>query len=276
MSNPVAYKQLIGLFICSQRPMSIRLLLLLALLPTAGFSQQNRIIDRNAIGWYIYNGDHTLSKRWVLHTEYHWRRVDFIRSWQQSLARLGLAYKLTDRVKLAGGYTLFTTYPYGDYPVADAGVPTLENRLYEDVQLSDKIGNVKLSHRFRLEQRWLGQGDEMNPRRIVDWEYQNRVRYQISGEIPLKGPTIDDGEVYINFFDELFIGFGRNVGQNVFNQNRISAGLGYQIKDSFTLELNYLYQLTQHPNPDPISGKSVFEQNKGFRLTVQYDLDFTK
>lgn len=266
---------LIGLYVRNAL-MTIRSLVFLLLISTAGFSQQNRIIDRNAIGWYVYNGDHKLTKRWQLHTEYQWRRDELIRSWQQSLARLGAVYMLTDRVKLGGGYTFFTTYPYGDYPVADAGVPTIEHRAYEDIQLSDKLGILKLSHRFRLEQRWLGISDENNPRQIVDWEFQHRVRYQISGEIPLKGQTIDDGEWYVNFFDELFIGFGRNVGQNVFNQNRISGGLGFQIQDAFKLELNYLNQITQHPEVDPGTGKPVFEINNGFRLNVRYDLDFTK
>lgn len=243
---------------------------------TICFGQSNRIIDRNAIGWFVYNGNHQLGKRWQLHTEYQWRRTELIRSWQQSLARLGLMYKLTDRVKVSGGYTFFTTYPYGNYPVADQGVPTPESRLYEDIQVDDKLGILKLTHRFRLEQRWQGIGDETNPRHIVRWEYENRARYQIAGEFPLKGPTIDDGEVYVNFFDELFIGFGRNVEQNVFNQNRISGGLGYQIRDSFRLELNYLYQISQHPEVEPITGKPVFELNNGFRLNVQYDLDFTK
>lgn len=256
--------------------MSIRFLIFLLLISSVGFGQQNRLIDRNAIGWYVYNGDHKLSERWALHTEYQWRRVAFIRSWQQSLARMGLNYTLTDRIKLGGGYTFFTTYPYGDYPVADAGVPTIESRFHQDVQLSDKLGILSLSHRFRFEQRWLGLGADENPRHIVDWEYQNRVRYQISGEIPLQGSTIDDGEFYVNFFDELFIGFGRNVEQNVFNQNRISGGLGYQIRDSFALELNYLNQITQHPEIDLTTGKPVFEMNNGFRLNVRYNLDFTK
>ncbi len=255
--------------------MILRCLIASVLLSTTSFGQQNRIIDRNAIGWYVYNGDHKLSKRWELHTEYQWRRVELIRSWQQSLARMGLAYKLTEQVKLGGGYTFFTTFPYGDYPVADAGVPTIENRTHQDIQLSSNAGRLELSHRFRLEQRWLGQGDDTNPRRIADWEYQNRVRYQVSGTVPLKGVTIDDGEWYVNFFDELFIGFGRNVGQNVFNQNRISGGLGYQVSDGFKIELNYLNQITQHPENEPLTNKPVFEINNGFRLNIQYDLDFS-
>ncbi|AUD07389.1 DUF2490 domain-containing protein [Spirosoma pollinicola] len=256
--------------------MTFRYFLFLLLFSTTGFSQQNRVIDRNAIGWFTYNGDHKLNKRWELHTEYQWRRVELIQSWQQSLARLGLAFTLTDQVKLGGGYTFFTTYPYGDYPVADAGVPTIENRTQQDIQFSATAGIVKLSHRFRLEQRWLGSGADSNPRHIEGWEYQNRARYQIAGTIPLQGATIDDGEWYVNFFDELFIGFGRNVEQNVFNQNRISGGLGYQFRESFSIELNYLNQISQHPELEPITRKPVFEINNGFRLNVKYDLDFSK
>lgn len=254
--------------------MTTRYLFFFLLLSTSGFGQQNRIIDRNAIGWYTVNGDHQFGKRWLLHTEYQWRRVELIHAWQQSLARLGLAYKLTDEVKLAGGYTLLTTFPYGEHPVADAGVPTIESRTYEDIQLSAGAGIVKLSHRFRLEQRWLGQGADDNPRHIDGWKYQNRARYQLSGTVPLAGATIDDGEFYGNFFDEVFIGFGRNVGQNVFNQNRISAGFGYQFSNSFNIELNYINQIVQHPQLDPATQKPVFDINNGFRLMFQYDMDF--
>jgi hypothetical protein len=251
-------------------------LIVFLLISSLGFAQQSRVIDRNAIGWYVYNGDHKLSKSWELHTEYQWRRIDLIRAWQQSLARLGLAYTLTERVKLGGGYTFFTTYPYGDYPVADAGVPTFEHRAHQDVRISDQLGILKLAHRFRLEQRWLSLSADANPRQITGWDYQNRVRYQLSGTVPLQGATIDDGEWYANFFDELFVGFGRNVENNVFNQNRISGGLGYQLRDSFKVELNYLNQILQHPESDPVTNNPVFEINHGFRLNVNYDLDFSR
>ncbi|MBC3787206.1 DUF2490 domain-containing protein [Spirosoma utsteinense] len=254
----------------------IALLTVLCLLAFSAFSQQNRIIERNNVGWYTYNGDHKLAGRWQLHTEYQWRRIDFIRTWQQSLARLGLVYKLTDRVQASGGYTLFTTYPYGNYPSADAGVPTPEHRIYEDIQVSDKFGRLELNHRIRLEQRWLSQPSEDNPRRIADWEYQHRVRYQLSATYPLSGPTIDDGEFYLNAFDELFISFGRNVGANVFNQNRLSGGLGYQVTDKFKLELNYFSRIVQHAESEPVSNKPIFDIDTGVRLNVNYDLDFSR
>ena len=246
---------------------------LFSFLSSFGYSQ-NRVLDHNTIGWYVYSGDHKLTDRWKLHTEYQWRRIDLIRSWQQSLARLGLIHSVTDRIQVSAGYTYFVTFPYGRYPQADAGVPYSEHRLYEDIQLKDTYGRLELKHRFRLEQRWLAELEDQSPRTVARWKFQHRIRYQISGELPLKGDSVDDGELYLNFFDELFIGFGRNVGNNIFNQNRLSGGLGYQFRDNLKVELNYLNQLLQHADPEPVTGKPVFEINNGFRLNFVYDLDF--
>ncbi|PSR55740.1 DUF2490 domain-containing protein [Adhaeribacter arboris] len=240
------------------------------------FSQEGRLKDNNSLGWYVYEGDHQVSKRWELHTEYQWRRVKFIKNWQQSLARIGAAYQVLPEIKVGGGYTSFITFPYGDFPTADTGEPYPERRLHEDLQIKDTIRNIFLQHRFRLEQRWIGQLQENTGKTVTRWEYQNRIRYQVAAIIPLKGTTLENQEWYLNFFDELFIGFGKNVGQNIFNQNRISGGTGYQFTDNFQLELNYLYQITQHAAPDPNSGKPVFEYNQGFRLGIAYNLDFVK
>ncbi|WP_020601725.1 hypothetical protein [Spirosoma spitsbergense] len=62
---------------------------------------------------------------------------------------------------------------------------------------------------------------------------------------------------------------------NIFNQNRISGGLGYQIKENFKLELNYLSRILQHAEPDPITSKAIFDQDTGFRLNISYDFDFS-
>ena len=245
------------------------------LLALTGYGQNERISDDNRVGWYTYNGDHKLADRWQLHTEYQWRRIDFIRTWQQSLARVGLVYALNDRVQVSAGYTNFITYPYGRYPSADRGVPVPEHRIYQDLELADTVGRLQLSHRFRLEQRWLAQLSDANPRAVAEWEYQNRIRYQLSLTYPLSGPTVDKGEFYLNAFDELFISFGKNVGENIFNQNRISGGLGYQFTDDFQLELNYFNRILQHADLEPRSGRRIFDYDNGFRLNVNYNLDFT-
>lgn len=246
------------------------------LLALCSYAQNERISDYNTVGWYTYNGDHKLDERWQLHTEYQWRRVDLIRTWQQSLARAGLIYTLSARVHVSLGYTNFVTYPYGRYPSSDQGMPVPENRIYQDIDMTDMVGRLQLSHRVRLEQRWLAQLSEVNPRDVASWEYQNRIRYQLSLAYPLCGPTIDSGEFYLNAFEELFISFGRNAGENIFNQNRLSGGVGYQFKNEFQIELNYVNRILLHADLEPRTQKPIVDYDNGFRLKINYNLDFTK
>ncbi|TGE29432.1 DUF2490 domain-containing protein [Hymenobacter metallicola] len=241
----------------------------------AACGQATRVADHNRIGWFVYEGDHPLSNRWTLHTEYQWRRTHFITRPQQQLARLGAAYQLRPRLSVAGGYTNLITHPYGDFPTADTGVPFPEHRLYQDVQLSDTVGRTTLEQRLRLEQRWQGQLAEGRGRRVQSWEYQNRIRYQLSVVLPLQGPRLETGEWYLTGFDEVFLSFGKYASK-VFNQNRLAGGLGYQVQDNFRLEAVYLNQITQHAEDEPVSGLPVFEFNHGFRLGVSYNLTLAK
>lgn len=248
---------------------------LLAAAAPASYGQSARLNDFHSLAWLTYVGDHKVADKWAIHTEYQWRRVDWLRDPQQQLARLGLVRKLSDRVKVSGGYTYFQSHRYGQYAEVP-GQATPEHRLYEDVSLSDQLGRVGLSQRIRLEQRWLGSRAKSGEGPVARWAYQNRIRYQLQAELPLKGASIDDKEFYLTAFDELFIGFGQNVGQNVFNQNRLSGGLGYQFTSNAQLELSYLYQIRAHSGPDAATGQPVVELNNGLRLNVVYNLDFTK
>ena len=252
------------------------LLPLLLLFSLGAHGQVQRIDDFNAIGWYVYQGDHQLGPRWEIHTEYQARRVGFITDWQQSLLRGGLAYKVWPRLKIAGGYTYLNTHPYGAHPAADAGTYP-EQRFYEDVELADTVGRLGLTHRLRLEQRWIGlPGASGSLGTSAVWQRQNRIRYQLGLTLPLQGRALDDGEWYLTAFDEVFLNFGREITTNVFNQNRIAAGLGYRVQKNFRLELQYLNQITQHSDPDPATKFPVFEFNNGFRLGVTYDLTLIK
>ncbi len=247
--------------------------LLLAALPSLG--QSPRLNDVHSLAWFVYVGDHKVAKNWAIHTEYQMRRVDWLRDPQQQLARLGLVRTLSERLKVSGGYTYFQSHRYGTYAEVP-GRATPENRLYEDITLQDQLGRLGLKQRVRLEQRWLGERADGGQGPVQEWEYQNRIRYQLAATFPLQGPTIDDGEWYLTGFDELFIGFGQNVHQNVFNQNRLSGGVGFQLTNNAKAELSYLYQVRTHAGLDPVSGKPVVELNQGVSLNLSYNLDFTK
>jgi hypothetical protein len=243
-------------------------ILLLCLLAAGKKSySQNRLRTDNTIVWL--NNFHTINidKHWAILAEYQWRRTEGLKSWQQSLLRGGVQYKFNNGVSVLAGYGWIETFPYGDYPPA-ASQPFPEHRIYEQVTWNDNIGRLQLNHRIRLEQRFLG---ALNPqaegdREITRWNYLNRLRYQLRAALPINHATMADKTWYAAVFDEVFIGFGKNVNANIFDQNRVGILLGYKLNKRFSLEGGYLNQTVQQPQP--VSGKPVFQYNNGVILNL--------
>ena len=55
-------------------------------------AQTQKEIVTQEHGWAMYFGNHRLTDKWGVHTEYQWRRADYFDRWQQSLLRLGVDY----------------------------------------------------------------------------------------------------------------------------------------------------------------------------------------
>ena len=110
--------------------------------------------DHNLHAWFVYAGDHPVSDRWGLHLEGQWRRHDAGIRAQQLLLRPAINYQLSRAVALSAGYAYVTTHRYGEYPVQ---APFPEHRIYQQATVQHKARRLDLSHRFRTEQRWLGQ-----------------------------------------------------------------------------------------------------------------------
>ncbi|NDB34754.1 MAG: DUF2490 domain-containing protein, partial [Flavobacteriia bacterium] len=126
------------------------------------FSQKN--ITTRFHGWALYTGVHKISKNVNFMTEYQWRRADGFRRWQQSLLRFGVEYAMNPKVSVMGGYAWVKTFPYGSQPIIHE---FNEHRIFEQVNLKDKIGVFEIQHRFRVEQRWLEQYAKNNSGEIV-------------------------------------------------------------------------------------------------------------
>ncbi|MES2592573.1 MAG: DUF2490 domain-containing protein [Bacteroidota bacterium] len=237
-------------------------------------AQNNRLNTSNNIGWYNYFGTFKISDKFAIHTEFQWRRNNFITNPQQNLARVGLNYNLNPRVLFRLGYALVETFPYGDIPLNGLGRDFTEHRIFEMVQLAHKEGLVDFSHRFMLEQRFVGRYSSANVSTEDDFPIVNRMRYMIRLQIPLKVKETQDKTPYIAFYDEVCIGFGKNVNANVFDQNRIGILLGYRFSKNFRLEGGYLNQTVQYGRQ--INGQNVFQTNKGFTINANINFDLTK
>jgi hypothetical protein len=218
---------------------------------------QNRITDQNDIFWLPLTVNAKINNKMVFNTEYQWRRNQLGVTWQQSLLRFGVTYNLNKVTSFQGGYAWVLTYPYGDYPIAANGTFT-EHRTHQQVMFKPELNanGVNLFTRLRLEQRWL---EVLNADKSFNhWNYLNRIRIMQRLNIPLK---LKKQSCYFSLVDELFVGFGENVGLNVFDQNRIYALAGWNVSKSVQLEFGALNQILQQGKA--VNGKSVFQYNTG-------------
>lgn len=237
------------------------------------FAQNNRINTHNNIGWYNYFGTFKVSEKIGIHTEYQWRRDQYITNWQQSLLRLGVNYNLNPRVQFRLGYGWIETFPYGEFPLNGMGKDFTEHRIFQMVQLSHKEGIVDFFHRFMLEQRFVGKYNVITSTTEDAFPLLNRLRYMVRLQVPLKGKEIKDKTPYVALYDEVFIGFGKNVNANIFDQNRIGVLLGYRFNKNFRIEGGYLNQTVQLGRQ--INGKNVFQNNNGIILNTNFNFDLS-
>lgn len=238
------------------------------------FSQNTRITDNNTIGWYSFSGAFKLNQKFGIHTEYQWRRDDLITNWQQGLLRMGINYQQNTKIQLRLGYAWIETFPYGDIPINGFGKDFTEHRSFQMATITDKISILDLSHRFMLEQRWLGRYTNANLNFEDQYLFMNRFRYMFRAQIPLKGKTITNETPYFAIYDEILIGFGKNVNENVFDQNRLGLVFGYRFNKTLRIEAGYLNQILQLGRE--VSGRNVFQNNNGIVVNTTFNFDLSK
>jgi hypothetical protein len=155
-----------------------------------------------------------------------------------------------------------------------------EHRIFQMATLTDKPGRLDVSHRFMLEQRWIGRYTAPELTREDEYFFVNRLRYMFRMQCPFKGKTLDDKEFYAAAYDEIFIGFGKNVNENVFDQNRIGLLIGYRFNKTIRMEGGYFNQILQLPReiilPGSANGRNVFQSNTGFIVNVFLNLDLSQ
>jgi Protein of unknown function (DUF2490) len=218
------------------------------------FAQNDRLSDHNNTNWIQLFGTINLDKKWSLHTEYQWRRTDVLKNWQQSLLRIGVNRKLNDQVTVHLGYGWIETFAYGDFPIASAGTFP-EHRIYEQISFKQPIKKWTFTHRFRIEQRWLGRVKPGTDREIEAWTFLHRFRYQFKTQYNITS------KFYLAAADEIFIGAGKNVGVNIFDQNRIFLLAGFKLNKNISLEGGYFNQTLQQGRR--VNNNTIMQRNNG-------------
>lgn len=234
-----------------------------------------RISDNHAIGWYNYSGTYKVANKISLHTDFAFRRVEVIKKWQQSFLAFDVSYQLNPKVTLRTGYAWLETFPYGDIPLNSMGKQFTEHRMYQMAILSDQVSRFKLTNRFMLEQRWVGKYSNVDLKKENEYTYLNRIRYMFRIDTPLKkGKNIVDKTPYISLYNEVFMGLGKNVGENIFDQNRLSLLLGYKFNSMVKLEAGYLSQIVELGRE--VDGNNVIQHNNGLIFNAIFNFNLMK
>lgn len=150
------------------------------------------------------------------------------------LFRPGLTYNINKRSNATVGYCLAETFTN----IIGAPNTTLtEHRVWEQYIFNHKFSWLSLSHRLRLEQRFI--------ERPNDEIFSQRVRYFIRGVLPLKKveTTFTNG-VYAAFQNEIFLNIQHKelLNNSVFDQNRAFVAVGYRLNKMIDIEAGYLNQ----------------------------------
>ena len=201
------------------------ILILSLLFTNTNFSQSNSILPDDYLGsWLMYFGTHHLYDKYSIHYETQLRNYELTNNFFQLLPRVGLNYKIDDNSMVTAGYAFIPTQT--DFDEGWGNNMVTENRVWEQFILRNSIGSIKIRHRYRLEQRWVKNGNNTS--------YKNRARYMLSLKIPLSKK--EDFPLFLSVYDEIFI----NISDEPFNQNRLYTALGYQFNTNANVQLGYL------------------------------------
>ncbi len=197
-------------------------------------AQDTRNNTTNTNAWIMYFGNHRFSERFGWHAEVQLRRHDVVSDPQQFLLRTGLDLYTKTSGRFTVGYAFIKTHPYGEFGVPNA-FP--EHRIWQQYTNSQSLGKVRLAHRYRLEQRMIGNATEGT---FENGRYENRIRYMAKATVPL---TAGERGLFFAAYDEVMVNFGKEVAYNVFDQNRVYAALGISLSANLKVEAGYLNQL---------------------------------
>ncbi|MGA1225754.1 MAG: DUF2490 domain-containing protein [Tamlana sp.] len=189
--------------------------------------------EGNFGNWLIYIGNKKLNQKWNIHNEVQYRNYNAIGDLEQLLLRTGLGYTFNEgknNVLLGYGYILSENY-IGN---TNEKVSVNEHRIFQQFTSNQKVGNVKLGHRYRFEQRF------------VESDFKMRFRYFLSLNIPIGVKEDSTNKFYLSAYNEIFL----NTKTSIFDRNRLYGGLGYNINKNIRVEAGYMNQFFETTSRD--------------------------
>lgn len=211
--------------ILSKHYMKIKLRLIVIL--AIGFSTLATAQSRDKYNmWFQYLLSAKLTDKSTLTALSQYRSFDLAYDTRLFLVSAYVDYEIANDVKPAAGFMFLIL---DSYKSDNSKKERYEKRPFQQVSLGGNIGRTSVSHRFRVEERFISNPDEF----VV------RLRYLISLRIPFNKA----GE------KEKFYGILKNeirmnvVKEDPFDSNRLTAGIGIKTGKNSAIEIAFINQL---------------------------------
>jgi hypothetical protein len=210
-----------------------KLKILVFLFPLIAFGQvpMEKVINQQTQSWISLNTVNKFSEHWGVIADAHIRSNDIFHDNNFYFVRGGITYIPNPAVSITGGYAHMWLAPTKD------GWNTYsdENRIYQQAQMTTKLGKVSVLQRIRNEQRW--QEKIVNDISSGENRFTNRIRYLVSFNIPVfKKKTAP----LLVLSDEILIHFGQEIVYNTFDQNRLFIGIKQSINPKLSFDFGYM------------------------------------
>jgi Protein of unknown function (DUF2490) len=211
-------------------------------------------------GWLASFNTFKTGKKTSIHADVQWRSSDELKHTQTLLLRSGLNIHLTKQLTVTGGYAFI----HNRRVISNVSGFAPEHRIWEQLLYNHKLKSIFVSHRLRLEQRFISKSTVQNNELKNDGSvYSNRFRYFIRNVLPFQQEKAFSKGMFAALQNETFVNIGNtaNVNGKFFDQNRLYLAMGYRLHSSFDIETGYLNQY--------ISGKNgAFTNNHVLQLAA--------
>lgn len=194
-------------------------------------------------GWSAVFFTYKLNDKFSLHFDGQARSTDELKNLQSYIIRPGLNYHIKDNMIATVGYA----YIGNNRSVMDIDGWVPEHRIWEQFIFNQKftLANrpVTLQHRFRLEQRFMGQATiEQNELVTDSYEFAQRFRYFARSIFPLSKTDNFTKGAFLALQNEVFLNVQNAPNDSFFDQNRAYLALGWRLSPKFDLEAGYMNQ----------------------------------
>ncbi len=233
-------------------------LLLFTILSFSSYAQKQ--VNEQEQFWVGYLNQTRLSNKWGIWLDVHARRTDFADRWSTQIFRPGVTYYLNESIRVTAGYAYVRSYP-------PAGQHTVrpEHRPWQQVFWTGKRKRLHSVQTIRMEERFMRKN--ANDQLLDGYNFNFRFRYLLNLMVPLNRDYIEPKTVFFAFNDEIHINAGKQITQNMFDQNRLFLGVGYQFNPSTNIQVGYMNLFQQLP------AGNQFNNNHTLRIFLFHNLD---